>query len=106
MAEQCLLSNLPWIERAIPPMDRWFLVFRRYIEQTASRVDGPGCDSSKVAPSPSADWRWPLPGGATCRPLEIVTTALLGIFLGATSGTLQVVLGLFVLAILFAVGYA
>jgi hypothetical protein len=106
--EQRLLSNLRWIERAIPQTDRWFPVFRRYVEQTASRVDGLGGDSSQVAPSPSGDWQRPLPGGAVCRALEIAAAALLAMFiviLGTTSGALRVVLDLFVLAILCVVGY-
>jgi hypothetical protein len=106
--EQRLLSNLRWIERAIPSTDRWFPVFRRYVGQVASRVDGLGGDSGKVAPSPSGDWEQPTATSTICRSLELTTAALLAmlVILGATTGAVQVVLGLFVLALLFVVGYA
>jgi len=107
-SEQRLLSNLRWIERAIPATDRWFLVFRRYVSQVASRIDGLGGDSGNVAPSPSGDWQRPTPTSVICRALEIATSALLAmlVILGATTGAVQVVLGLFGLTLLFVVGYA
>jgi hypothetical protein len=55
--QQRLLSNLRWIERAIPANDRWAPVFGKYVAQIASRVDALGGDSSQVAPSPSGQWR-------------------------------------------------
>lgn len=105
--EQRLLSNLRWIERAIPLTDRWYSIFRRYVSQVASRVDGLGGDSSNVAPSPSGDWQQPMQTNVICKLLEVVTAVLLAILfiLGATSGAVQVVLGLFVLALLLLVGY-
>lgn len=107
-AEQRLLSNLRWIERAIPPTDRWYSVFRRYVSQIASRVDGLGGDSSIVAPSPSGDWQQSTPTSKICTSLELTTAALLAILiiLGATSGAVQIVLGLLVLALLIVVAYA
>jgi hypothetical protein len=105
--EQRLLSNLRWIERSIPPTDRWFPVFRRYVRQVTSRVDGLGGDSSKVAPSPSGNWGQPTAISAICKSLELMTAALLAllIIVGATTGAVQVALGLFTLALLFMVGY-
>lgn len=105
--EQRLLSNLRWIARAIPLTDRWYSVFRRYVSQVVSRVDGLGGDSSKVAPSPSGDWQQLIPTSALCKSLQLTAAALLAILvmLGATSGAVKVVLGLFVLALLFVVGY-
>jgi hypothetical protein len=105
--EQRLLSNLRWIERAIPATDRWYSVFRRYVSQVASRVDALGGDSNKVAPSPSGDWQRAVPTSVICRSLELTTSALLAILfiLGATSGAVQVVLGLIVLALLLVVGF-
>lgn len=104
--EQRLLSNLRWILRAIPSTDRWFPVFSRYVGQVASRVDGLGGNSSEVSPSPSGDWQQPTSKSALCKSLELTTAGLLAILiiLGATIGAVQVVLGLFVLALLFVVG--
>lgn len=51
--QQRLLSNLRWIERAIPANDRWSPVFSKYVSQIADRVDALGGDSKKVAPSPT-----------------------------------------------------
>jgi hypothetical protein len=56
-AQQRLLSNLRWIERAIPAGNRWVLVFKKYIAQVADRVDALGGDSRKVAPSASGQWQ-------------------------------------------------
>jgi len=110
-AEQRLLSNLRSIERAIPTTDRWFPVFRRYVGQVAMRVDGLGGDPAKVAPSPAGDWQLPVMTTSTrvtCLSFAIAIAALLAmlVILGVTSGAVQVVLGLFVLALLLAVGYA
>jgi hypothetical protein len=55
--QERLLSNLRWIERAIPARDRWAGVFGRYVVQIAERVDALGGDASKVAPSPMGEWR-------------------------------------------------
>jgi hypothetical protein len=55
--EQRLLSNLRWIETAIPSNDRWFGVFGKYVKEIAGRVDALGGNSDKVAASPSGQWR-------------------------------------------------
>lgn len=52
-----LLSNLRWIQRAIPENNRWFPVFNRYVGQIADRVDAIGGDSSEVMPSPNGEWK-------------------------------------------------
>lgn len=55
--QERLLSNLRWIERAIPAGNRWSLVFGKYVTQIAHRVDALGGNSNRVAPSPSGEWR-------------------------------------------------
>ncbi len=55
--EERLLSVLRWIEKSIPPGTRWFLVFRRYVEQVAGRVRDMGGDPDKVVPDPNGDWQ-------------------------------------------------
>jgi len=53
--EERLLSVLRWIDRGIPHHNRWYPVFRRYLEQIAGRVSALGGDPSKILPSPSGD---------------------------------------------------
>ena len=105
--EQRLLSNLRWIQRAIPETDRWYLVFSRYVSQIAARVDGFGGDSSIIAPSPSGDWQQLAPTSAVCQAFGLIAAGLLAVLigLGAIGGAMQIVLGLFVLALLLTVGY-
>jgi len=55
--EERLLSNLRWIEKAIPVNNRWFPVFVRYVQQIASRVDALGGNAGNVMPSPSGEWQ-------------------------------------------------
>lgn len=55
--EERLLSNLRWIEKAIPFNNRWFPVFGRYVQQIASRVDALGGHSGNVMASPSGEWQ-------------------------------------------------
>jgi Glutaminase len=107
-----LLSNLRSIERGVPKGDAWYDVFRRYVRQVASRVDALGGDSSRVEPSPSGDGdrpstTTPAPGSTMCTTLELLVAGLIVILilLGATAGAVQIVLGLFVLAVLFAAAY-
>ncbi len=91
-AQQRLLSNLRWIERAIPPGDRWAPVFGKYVAQVAARVDAFGGDSSKVAPSSSGQWEQ----AYTICQLSLLVTALLIVALVIGSGILTgavVVLG-------------
>jgi hypothetical protein len=56
-AQERLLSNLRWIERAIPPGNRWTPVFGKYVAQVAARVDALGGNSNRVAPSASGQWQ-------------------------------------------------
>jgi len=81
--QQRLLSNLRWIERAIPSEDRWAPVFGRYVMQVAGRVDGLGGDSKKVAPSSSGQWR---EAYRTCLFFALATAALIAAVV-AGSGT-------------------
>jgi hypothetical protein len=53
--EERLLSVLRWIFQAIPPHNRWYPVFSRYLDQIGARVQGLGGDPSKVPPSPAGD---------------------------------------------------
>jgi hypothetical protein len=54
-SEERLLSNLRWIQRAIPTGDRWFPAFDCYVGAIADRVDALGGDSKKVVASPSGE---------------------------------------------------
>lgn len=76
--QERLLSNLRWIERAIPARDRWAGVFGRYVMQVADRVDALGGDASKVAPSPTGEWRAAYP---VCLGLGVVAALLLALLL-------------------------
>jgi len=49
------LSILRFIEQAIPVESRWYLVFRRYVDQIADRVTYMGGDPSLVEPSGTGD---------------------------------------------------
>jgi hypothetical protein len=55
--EERLLSNLRWIEKAIPANNRWFPVFARYVQQIASRVDALGGNSGNVIATPTGEWQ-------------------------------------------------
>jgi hypothetical protein len=55
--EERLLSVLRWIELAIPLDSRWYLVFKRYVEQIAKRVGDMGGDPDKVGADPNGDWK-------------------------------------------------
>ena len=103
--EERLLSNLRWIQRAIPSTNRWFPVFNRYVRQIADRVDAFGGSSSLVEASPSGDWK----GVKTrqCTTLMFITAALLGILVflnGILFGRLSVIIGIPVLVVLLVVG--
>jgi len=56
-SQQRLLSNLKWIQGAIPFKNRWFQVFNKYVEQTANRVNALGGNSNRVGASPSGKWQ-------------------------------------------------
>lgn len=97
--QQRLLSNLRWIERAIPSDNRWAAVFGRYVSESAARVDALGGDASKVAPSPSGQWK---EAYARCRLLGVATALLLavGLFgLGALAGAGWAAVSIAVLAL-------
>ena len=88
--EERLLSVLRWISKSIPHGNRWHPVFRRYLEQTAERVDALGGDSSQVSPSSSGDWR----ADSRCRTWGWVAAILLGgmlVSLGSLTGAALVV---------------
>jgi hypothetical protein len=50
--EERLLSVLQWIAEAIPPENRWYSIFTRYLDQVGGRVDGFGGDKDQITPSP------------------------------------------------------
>lgn len=52
-AESRLLSIIRWIELSIPPESRWFLVFQRYVEGIAGRVQDMGGDPDQITPDPN-----------------------------------------------------
>jgi hypothetical protein len=72
--QQRLLSNLRWIERAIPVGNRWVPVFGKYVAQVADRVDAFGGDSRKVAPSASGQWQQAY---RICHLLSLISTLLI-----------------------------
>ena len=53
-----LLSVLRWILTKIPQPDRWYLPFKRYVEEIGERVGGFGGDPGSVKPDPNG-----FPGG-------------------------------------------
>jgi hypothetical protein len=60
--EERLLSILRWIELSIPVESRWYLVFRRYVDQIAHRVRFMGGDPTAIGPTPDGDWQHLRPG--------------------------------------------
>jgi kumamolisin len=60
--EERQLSILRYIEESIPPKDRWYLVFRRYVSQIAERVAGFGGKPVEILPSPIGQWQHPKEG--------------------------------------------
>ena len=54
--EERLLSVLKWIQLSIPPNDRWFLVFNRYVEQIGDRVRALGGNPDEILPSPAGQF--------------------------------------------------
>jgi hypothetical protein len=51
-----MLSVLRWIEQSIPVEDRWYLVFRRYVDQSAGRVRDMGGNPDLVKADPDGRW--------------------------------------------------
>jgi hypothetical protein len=63
LSEERLLSWLLWIKKSIVVNNRWYPVFKRYIEQIEERVRGFGGDPGKILPSPIGDVPgWPVHG--------------------------------------------
>ena len=60
--EERLLSILRWIELSIPVESRWYLVFRRYVDQIAHRVRFMGGDPTAIGPTSDGDWQHLRPG--------------------------------------------
>jgi hypothetical protein len=99
-AQQRLLSNLRWIERAIPAGNRWTPVFGKYVAQIADRVDALGGDSSKVAPSADGQWQQAY---RTCHLLSFICMLLLAVLFvgsGTQTGGVIVIGGIPVVALL------
>ena len=99
-AQQRLLSNLRWIERAIPAGNRWIPVFRKYVAQIADRVDALGGDSSKVAPSASGQWQQAY---RICRLLSLISALLIAALVvgsGTQTGGVVVLGGIPLVALL------
>ena len=98
--QQRLLSNLRWIERAIPPANRWTPVFAKYVTQVAARVDALGADSSKVVPSSSGQWQQAY---RTCLLLMLAAILLIVVLVvgaGTQAGGVVLLGGIPVLALL------
>jgi hypothetical protein len=102
------LSVLRYIEESIPPENRWFLVFRRYVREIADGVRELGGDPSQVVPSPAGEWKDVM--RARCTRLTWTTALLLAAFVSAggalTGSTLAIaapVIG--VLLVIVAVGW-
>ena len=55
--EERELSVLRWIAEAIPYDNRWYPVFRRYLDQIAGRVKVFGGDPTEILPSPTGEGR-------------------------------------------------
>jgi hypothetical protein len=53
--EERLLSIMRWIIKSIPQSDRWYPVFRRYVDEIVDRVEGLGGDPNTILPSPTGD---------------------------------------------------
>lgn len=103
--ETRLLSVLRWIQKAIPEPDRWFPVFRRYVDQIAGRVDALGGDAQKVTASPSGEWKDFQ--AKPCKGLALLTSALLTLLviaLGSLKGGQLVFVGILATAFLVGVG--
>lgn len=98
--QQRLLSNLRWIERAIPANNRWSPVFGNYVTQIAHRVDALGGDSTKVAPSPSGQWQEAYRNCLILMRATVLLIAMLLVGIGAITGGLMTMIGILVFALL------
>lgn len=99
-AQERLLSNLRWIEHAIPPGDRWAPVFGKYVAQVAARVDALGGNSNRVAPSASGQWQ---EAYRICLLMMLITILLIAALVvgsGTQTGGVVVLGGISVVALL------
>lgn len=103
--EEILLSNLRWIQRAIPENNRWFPVFNRYVTQIGNRVDALGGKAVNVVASPSDDWKTRATRCATLGLAFILLLAALIIVSGALTGQLLIPASALALLLLLAVSY-
>jgi hypothetical protein len=58
--EENLYSILRWSVNRLPPSDRWYLAFKRYVEEIGQRVAGLGGNPTQIPPTPGGWWP-PLP---------------------------------------------
>jgi len=103
--EERLLSNLRWIERAIPEDNRWAPAFGKYVSQTADRVDALGGNAKIVAASPSGNWmqayrKCRILGGGTA-----LLTAIVLIDMGIPAAVLTLFTGIPLFALLIGTAY-
>ncbi len=103
--EEVLLSNLRWIQLAIPATNRWFDVFNRYVSQIGDRVDALGGNAGKVVPSPSDDWKTRVTRCATFGLLFILLLAGFIIISGALTEQLLIPASALALVSLLAVSF-
>jgi hypothetical protein len=59
--EEQYLSIMRWVNEAISPTSRWYLVMQRYLRQIAGRVTYMGGDPTQVIASGTGNWKPPLP---------------------------------------------
>lgn len=86
--QERLLSNLRWIQTAIPAANRWAGTFGKYVDLIAGRVDGLGGDSSRVAATPDGQWEQAHRRCTTLRWAAALLVALLVVGTGVLSGGL------------------
>lgn len=103
--QQRLLSNLRWIERAIPANNRWSPVFGKYVTQIAHRVDALGGDSNKVAPSATGQWREAYRRCLLLTLAAVLLIAMLMVGIGVLPGGLAAITATPLFALLIGVAY-
>jgi hypothetical protein len=103
--QQRLLSNLRWIERAIPAGNRWTSVFGKYVSNVAARVDALGGNSGRVAPSASGQWK---EAYRSCFLLSLITVLLIAVLvvgIGTQTGGVVLLCGIPVVTLLSGMVY-
>jgi hypothetical protein len=78
--EERFLSILRWIELSIPIQNRWYLVFKRYVEQIGERVSGFGGDPDAIIPSPDGTGRLGPGSARLCCYIAWLAAVLLALF--------------------------